>query len=119
MLLGGNTVAELGSPMNSLTVVPPILIVIHSAFHQQSQVFLCSVGEQAGILPWLDLGYFHVKTPVVVDPKRLTRLKNIKSIKIIKTEILFQAVVQVTFFKLGKKIIIHCIWSFNKNDTSV
>lgn len=89
--------------MNSLTMVTPILNVIHLAFHQQSQVLLCSVDEQAGILPWLDWGYFHTKTPMVVDPKGLTRLKILKIIKIIKTEILFQAAVLITFFKLGEK----------------
>lgn len=53
---------------------------------QQSQVLFCSVGEQAGILPWLDWGYFHVKTLMVVDPKGLARLKIITTIK---TEIFF------------------------------
>lgn len=95
-------------------MVTPILNVIHLAFRQQSQVPLCSMGEQAGILPWLDWGYFHTKNPIVVDPKGLTRLKIIKIIKIIKTEILFQAVVLITLFKLGKNIISHCIWSFKK-----
>lgn len=77
-----------------MTTVTPILNVIHLAFHQQSQVLLCSMGEQAGILPWLDLGYFHTKTPMVVDLQGLRRLK---IIKIIKTEVLFQAAVLITF----------------------
>ena len=81
-------------------MVTPIVNVIQLAFHQKSQVLLCSTGEQAGILPWPDWGYFHTKNPMVVDSKGLTRLK---IIKVIKTEILFQVAVLVTFFKLGKK----------------
>lgn len=63
-------------------------------------MLLCSVGEQAGILPWPDWGYFQTKNPVVVDTKGLTR---VKMTKIIKTEVLLQAVALITFFKLGKK----------------
>lgn len=63
-------------------------------------MLLCSVGEQAGVLPWLDLGYFHTEKNPLEDPKGLTRLK---ISKIMKTEILFQAAVLITFFKLGKK----------------
>lgn len=54
---------------------------------QQRQVLLCSVGGKASILPQLGWGYFCIKTPMVVDPKGLTRLK---IIKIIKSELLFQ-----------------------------
>lgn len=75
-LLEGKAVPMLGSPMNSFSMVTL----------QQSQVFFCSVGEQAGILPWLDWGYFHVKTFTVVDPKGLATLKIITPIT---TEIFF------------------------------